>query len=490
MRLSELIHGLSVVVEPAEDPEVLGIAHDSRRVEPGDLFVALAGQIQDGRTFVEEAEARGAAAVLGSGSRPERLEGPWAGLAGDPRPHLCELASRLYAHPDRDLLTVGVTGTNGKSTVVELIASILETAGRPAARFGTLGYRFRERRWDGERTTPEATDLVRVLRSVRDLGAAATVMEVSSHALAMSRVAALRYDLALFTNLSRDHLDFHGSLEEYYRAKRTLFDQLAPGGRAVVSLEDPWGRRLAGEIEAPMTYGLGGDVRVSREVLDTDGIRVTVETPRGALEVRSALLGAFNLQNLLAAVAAAEALELDREAIVRGIAAVRPLPGRMEPVECGQPFPVYIDFAHTEAALEAALRSVRGFSGERRILVVFGCGGDRDTGKRRPMGRVAGELADIPIITSDNPRSEDPLAIIAEVESGVLDTGNDSYRVIPDRREAIRGAVRRAAAGWVLVVAGKGHETVQIVGGQRLPFSDRAEVAAALEERFGTAKSS
>lgn len=485
-----MIRGLPVMVGPSDDPEILGITHDSRRVEPGDLFVALVGQRQDGRAFAGEAEARGAAAILGPGVPPSGLSGPWVGLAEDPRPLLSELASRLFRHPDRELITVGVTGTNGKSTVTELIASILEAAGRPAARFGTLGYRFAERRWEGERTTPEATDLVRVLRRVRDLGAEAAVMEVSSHALALGRVAALGFDAAVFTNLSRDHLDFHADLEAYFQAKRGLFDQLSAGGRAVVSLADPWGRRLAGELPGALTFGPGGDVEVVESRLDTRGLEARIDTPRGTLDVRSPLLGAFNLDNVLAAVAAAEALGLAHDPVARGLASVRPLPGRLEPVDRGQPFPVFVDFAHTEAALEAALRSVRGICGERLLLVVFGCGGDRDPGKRQPMGRVAGALADLPIITSDNPRSEDPLAIIAEIEKGMRQSGNDSYRVIPDRRQAIRGAVRRADAGWAVLIAGKGHETVQIVGDAKLPFSDKAELESALEERFGTAKSS
>jgi UDP-N-acetylmuramoyl-L-alanyl-D-glutamate--2,6-diaminopimelate ligase len=378
-----------------------------------------------------------------------------------------------------------VTGTNGKSTVVHILESILNAADIPSGCMGTLGYRFKDEVYPGERTTPESADLYRTFRKMRDAGAEAVCMEVSSHGLEQGRVEGLSFDLAIFTNLSRDHFDFHHGFEDYFSAKRKLFERLKSDGWAVVNLDDPYGRRMAAGLPQVVTFGKEGDVRVLRAELDSKGIRADLATPRGSLSIQSPLLGGYNLENLLAAVAGGEALGLPVAALVQGIADRPPLSGRMEPIECGQPFPVLLDYAHTDAALEAALRSLKEFS-RRKVLLVFGCGGDRDTGKRVLMGRVAGELADFSIITSDNPRREDPLEIIASIEEGLKESGASDYRILPDRREAIRRAVGQAEAGWAILIAGKGHEEVQILGDQELPFSDRKEMRRVLEERFGS----
>ncbi len=488
MRLSELVRGLPIGGDPGADPEITGVAHDSRTAEPGDLFAALPGQRFDGRAFAAQAVARGAVAVVGPepGDAAAGASVPWL-VAADPRPLLGPLAARVYGHPDEEMILAGVTGTNGKSTVATLIAAILDAAGRPAGFLGTLGYRFGSRTYAGGHTTPEASDLFRTLRRMRDDGAAAVAMEVSSHALDMGRVAGASFDVAVFTNLTRDHLDYHHDLEEYFAAKRKLFDHLKPGGRAAVNVDDPHGRLLSAEMPDALTFGEGGDVAARDVELSTAGIRGILSTPRGELPFSSALLGRYNLSNLLAAAAAAEALALPHAAIAAAFAAQRPVPGRMEPVDRGQPFPVYVDYAHTDAALEAALRSAREMVGVDRVAVVFGCGGDRDAGKRPLMGKVAGELADLPIATSDNPRSEDPLAILAAVEKGLAASGNARYRLIPDRREAIREAIAAAEPGWAVVVAGKGHEREQQIGDKKLPFSDLEEIGKALEERFGSA---
>jgi len=488
MRLAELVRGLPIAGDPGPDPEVTGVAHDSRAVVPGDLFVALVGQRFDGRAYAAAAVSRGALAVVGPAldSAAERPAVPWL-TTDDPRAVLGPLAARAYGHPDRELVLAGVTGTNGKSTVATLMAAILEAAGRPAGFLGTLGYRFQDRFYAGGHTTPEASDLFRILRQMRDDGAAAVAMEVSSHALAMGRVAGAAFDAAVFTNLTRDHLDYHRDFADYYAAKRKLFDLLKPGRRAAVNVDDPYGRRLAGELGNALTFGEQGDVHARDTALTTEGIRGILVTPRGELPFRSPLLGRYNLSNLLAAAAAAETLELPHAAVAAGLAAQRPVPGRMEPVDRGQPFAVYVDYAHTDAALEAALRSAREVVGGGKVAVVFGCGGDRDAGKRPLMGKVAGELADLVIATSDNPRSEDPLAILAAVEEGLKASGNQRYRLIPDRREAIREALAAAGPGWAVLVAGKGHEREQIVGDKRLPFSDLEEIGKALEERFGAA---
>jgi UDP-N-acetylmuramoyl-L-alanyl-D-glutamate--2,6-diaminopimelate ligase len=517
MRFSELIAGIarraSAPGGPVLDPEVTGVTHDSRRVAPGDLYVALPGRRFDGWDFAAAAVEAGAVALAG---RPPRgplpaaaLTVPWAAL-DEPRAGLAALAARAYGHPDRELVLAGVTGTNGKTTVALLTAAMLEAAGLPAGFLGTLGYRFgnlpgqaagkrppagaatgdaaagnRSAVAGGGHTTPEASDLFRILREMRAAGARAAAMEVSSHALDMQRVAGAAFDVAVFTNLTRDHLDYHRDMESYFAAKRRLFDQLKPGARPVVNGGDPYGRRLAAELPGALTFGPGGAVRAAAVRLSRAGIAARLETPRGALDVESPLVGRYNLDNLLAAAAAAEALGLPHAAMAAGIAARLPVPGRMEPVERGQPFPVYVDYAHTDAALAAALGAVREVAGGGKVAVVFGCGGERDPGKRALMGRTAGELADLPIVTSDNPRGEDPLAIIAAVEEGVKASGNPRYRLVPDRRQAIRAALAAAGPGWAVLVAGKGHEREQVVGERKLPFSDVEEIGRALEERFG-----
>jgi len=504
--LSDLIRGLPIRGEADLHPDlatvdVTGVGHDSRRVTPGDLFVAIPGDRFDGRDFAVEAIASGAVAVLGQGEPPVGLGVPW--LAADaPRDLLGPLAARVYRRPDREMTLVGVTGTNGKSTVAMLTSSVLGVAGRPAGLIGSLVYRFGDWSERAERTTPESSDLLRLLRRMRDEGARAVAMEVSSHALALGRVRELRFDVAVFTNLSRDHLDFHGDLESYYAAKRQLFRQLeGQGATAVVCVQDRFGRRLAKELSAELrgglegaeggvgllTYGDGGDVQIRDLELSETGTRFTAVTPRGEVSVVSKLRGRFNADNLLAVVAVGEALELPWEAVTRALAEHAPIPGRMEPVDRGQPFPVYVDYSHTPAALESALLALRELAG-RKVILVFGCGGDRDPGKRQPMGRIAGELADLPILTSDNPRTEDPLAIIRTVETGLKASGNPNYRVMPDRREAIRRAVAVAGPESVVLVAGKGDEAVQRVGTREERFLDREEIERALEERCGSQK--
>jgi UDP-N-acetylmuramoyl-L-alanyl-D-glutamate--2,6-diaminopimelate ligase len=508
VRLSELVRGIAADPVPGgfspaahsavPDPEVSGVSHDSRRVAPGDLYVALAGQRHNGWDFAAAAVAAGAVAVAGAAAaRPAAGVGgsaelagvadlgvPWVALA-EPRAALAALAARLHGHPDRELVLAGVTGTNGKTTVALLIASMLDAAGLPAGFLGTIGYRFGDRRFAGGHTTPESADLVRTLREMRAAGARAAAMEVSSHALAMQRVAGVAFDVAVFTNLTRDHLDYHRDMEDYFAAKRQLFAQLKPGARAAVNAGDPYGRRLADELAATaLTFGAGGEVSARDVRLAPRGTAATLDTPRGPLAIASPLVGRYNLENLLAAAAAGEALGLSHAAMARGIAQRRPVPGRMEPVDRGQPFPVFVDYAHTDAALAAALAAVREVA-PGKVAVVFGCGGERDAGKRPLMGRVAGELADLAIVTSDNPRGEDPLAIIAAVAAGVKESGNPRCELVPDRREAIRAALAAAGPGWAVLVAGKGHEQEQIVGDRRLPFSDAEAIGQALEERYG-----
>lgn len=496
MELHRLFQDLDVRLPALEggSPDVRGVSHDSRRVHKGDLYIAIVGERFDGRAFVGEATRRGAVAVLGpspEGGRGDTaaLTVPWV-VSKDPRQLMGTLGARIYGAAHERLRTLGVTGTNGKSTIVTLLGSILDHADEPAAVLGTLGYRFGGESWAGasQRTTPEATDLHRMLAEMEDRGARAVAMEVSSHALAQGRVDGMEFDVAVFTHLTRDHLDFHGDMEHYFEAKVRLFDQLRAAGKAVVNLGDDWGRRLAERLRDRgipiLTFGEAeGEVRVLESHMSLQGIQARLTTPRGELEVESTLIGRFNLENLLAAVAAAEALELPHEDIARGIEALDCVDGRLEPVASTSPIPLLVDYAHTPGALESALRSLRALT-DRKIAVVFGCGGERDQGKRPLMGEVAGRLADLAVLTSDNPRNEDPAAILAQVEKG-LHHHRAEVLVEADRAEAIRKAVdhaadrERAGESWLVMVAGKGHETTQDLGTEIIAFDDREQLEAA-----------
>ncbi len=481
------------------DTEVTGVQHDSRRVTGGDVFVAWRGELHDGRVFARDAVARGAAAVLAFGPPPNPPTVPWLEV-DDPRARMGRVAARLYGHPERELLTVGVTGTNGKSTTCQLIGACLTRSGRSAAVVGTLGRTVHRpgagpsafeplSRAAEDRTTPESSDLFRMLRRAVDLGARSAAIEVSSHALDQGRMNGMEFDAAVFTNLTRDHLDYHSSLEAYFAAKRRLFSLLRRGGRAIVNVDDEYGRRLASELgsgDRVLRFSASGrpdaEVRVVRAELDLAGIRAGIETPAGPVALSSQLLGRFNLENLTAAVAASCALGVSAEAIRDAVAAQPPLAGRLEPVDRAQEFPVLVDYAHTDGGLRSALTAVREL-GDRRIAVVFGCGGDRDRGKRELMGRAAGLLADLAIVTDDNPRGEEPGLIHAAIVAGLDAVRGCPYEVVPDRRAAIRRAVALAAAepGWTVLIAGKGHEATQTIGDLKVPFRDRDEAESALD---------
>ena len=479
MRAETLIAGLPISMAMPGAVEVFGVSHDSRRISPGDLYVAIRGEHFDGLRFVEDALQRGAVAVLAAESSSRALGAPWM-VCPDPRSVMGHLASRVYNHPDREVVLAGVTGTNGKSTVAIVLARILSAAGLRSGEIGTLGYRFEGCEYPGERTTPEAPDLYRIMREMRQAGAGAVSMEVSSHALAQGRVEGAKYDVAIFTNLTRDHFDFHKDFETYFEAKSRLFEHLKPAGRAVINIDDSYGRRLANTLLDVLTFGSQGDVRVLASELGLSGIEAAIETPSGTVEIESPLIGSYNLDNLVAAIAGAEALRIPHPAIVDGVKGCGPLPGRMQAVSCGQDFPVFVDFAHTDAALTAALHSLRKLNAGK-LIVVFGCGGEKDVGKRILMGKAAGELADIPILTNDNPRREDPLTIIESVEAGLKSSGNQEYLIVPDRLEAIKRAVELAGSGYAILIAGKGHEETQELGEIEVPFSDREVVRAALE---------
>ncbi len=484
MTLDELIGrgpGGRVIPAPGAsgDPGATPVTAVVQRPEdagPGALFCAVRGLRADGHDFAADAVARGASAVLVE--RPLDLPVPQV-VVEDVRLAMAIAASEVRGRPSEALDVVGVTGTNGKTTSAFLLRSVLEAAGRPCGLIGTIEARIGGRVVPMAHTTPDAIELQDLFARMCDAGDRACAMEVSSHALDQRRVAGTRFAAALFTNLTRDHLDYHHDVETYYAAKRGLFARPTGEGEnppGAANLDDEYGRRLAAETGA-LGYAVEADAEVRPvEVsgLET-GIRAVIRTPRGPLEIASALRGRFNLANLTGVAAVGELLGLPHEAVAAGIAGVAGVPGRFEAVEGGQPFPVIVDYAHTPDSLDNVLRAAREIVSGGRLIVVFGCGGDRDRGKRPQMGDVARRLADVAVVTSDNPRSEDPEAIVAEILEGAA--GGPAELVVEvDRRAAIGRALRAAAAGDVVVIAGKGHEQGQERAGVVTPFDDR-EVA-------------
>jgi UDP-N-acetylmuramoyl-L-alanyl-D-glutamate--2,6-diaminopimelate ligase len=470
MTLHDLLEGVEVVAMHAP-PElsVRGVHYDSRRVLPGQLFFAMAGSKTDGLRYVQQAMQRGAAAVA-SGTPPLGAGVPWIHVAA-PRRALAQAAGNFYAHPSRQVEVTGITGTNGKTTTSFLLYAIL-AAGNTVGLFGTIEYRLGARRLAAPNTTPESLDLQAMLADLRESGGTHAVMEVSSHALALDRVYGTRFRVAVFTNLTRDHLDYHRSMEAYFAAKRRLFDgSLGEMPRwSVLNADDPYSSMLADCGPRVLWYGLDSpraEVREAGSMVHPS----MIHTPAGNIANRSKLVGRTNSYNRLAAVAAAVALGVPNIAIEEGLEALTAVPGRFESVDAGQPFRIIVDYAHTDDALRNVLSTARGLN-PRRIITVFGCGGDRDRKKRPLMGEAAARGSDLVIVTSDNPRSEDPLAIIEEILPGVRQTGT-AFAVEPDRAAAIALAIREAQPGDLVLVAGKGHETYQIIGSNTISFDDR-----------------
>ena len=453
---------------------VTDVAFDSREASPGALFFCVPGLQVDGHTFAAAAVEAGAAALIVE--RWLGVDAPQA-LVPSVRRAMGPLSAVAFGRPASAMATVGITGTNGKTTVSYLLASIFRAAGWTPGVVGTTGAAVGDEAVALARTTPEAPDLHRLLAQMRDRGVGGAALEVSSHALAQSRVDGVVFDVAVFTNLSQDHLDFHETMEAYFAAKARLFTP-EHAVRAVVNVDDPAGARLAEGASIPTdTFGTGvaAGLRAQDVVVSRDGIRFAVD----GLQVRSRLRGAFNVENVLAAMAAARVLGIKDAAIERGVAALGEVPGRMEPIEAGQDFLVVVDYAHTPDSIRSVLRASRPLTSGRLILV-FGCGGDRDRAKRSPMGAAATANADLSVITTDNPRSEDPLKIIAEIEPGAAQ-GGGAWMVEPDRRAAIRLALREAAPGDVVILAGKGHEPMQEFREETVPFDDRVVAREELE---------
>jgi len=483
MTLRELIPGLNARSVTGDlDTEILGLAYDSRKVTPGHLFFAIRGTRLDGNRFMPRAIAKGAVAVVSALDPVQSVAMPWIQVV-DERAAMATIAGNFYGHPTKDLHLIGVTGTNGKTTTTYIVESILKAAGKPTAVLGTIEYRGPGFEFVAERTTPEAPDLETVFRQVVDAGWRHAVMEVSSHAIEMKRVAGLHFEIAVFTNLSRDHLDFHGNMESYFRVKRRLFEGLT-GVRPrvmVLNADDPRYEDLRSIDPARViSYGMevAADIYPVRHQFGWEATDAMFRTPIGELTVRTHLMGRANLFNIAAAIGVGVALDIPSDVITRGISELRQVPGRFELVSAGQPYRVIVDYAHTHDALEKVLKSAREIT-PGRLIVVFGCGGERDRTKRPLMGKVADRESDFAIVTSDNPRSEDPMAIIREIEEGM--TGMN-HRIEVDRRSAIRLALAEAKEGDTVLVAGKGHETYQTIGTTVHPFDDRVVAKELLHE--------
>jgi UDP-N-acetylmuramoyl-L-alanyl-D-glutamate--2,6-diaminopimelate ligase len=489
MKLSRLLEALGHQVTQASTvgpDDVRGLSCDSRQVVAGDLFIALKGLKSSGADFAAQAIERGAMAVVSDQPAAGQAIVPWITVE-DARVAMAVLADEFYEHPSTSLSVVAITGTNGKTTTAYLLRALFEAARMKSGLLGTVTYMVGDEEIPASRTTPEAPDVQRMLRLMVDRGCAACVMEVSSHALALKRVDGTRFAAGVFTNLTRDHLDYHGDMESYFAAKRRLFEMLPSGAPAIINLDDPRGETLARTVSAPITYAIGrtADVTPGPLALTWEGLRFDVRTPRGQVRVRSPLVGRPNVSNILAAVATAIALDLPIGAIEKGLTELEGVPGRFQLVSGPRDnIAVVVDYAHTDDALKNLLETARPLA-QSRVITVFGCGGDRDRTKRPLMGVVASRLSDVLVITSDNPRSEDPNRIIDEIKLGIQTSDREagSFFTILDRADAIEQAIKMAEPGDLVLLVGKGHEKTQVIGNREMPFDDVEIARTALDRR-------
>lgn len=489
MTVREVLSGVrvsSAITQDLADAVITGLEYDSRKVRSGFLFFAFPGAKADGRLFAAQALEHGASAVVSELEPLQGFEGPWIQVEHG-RKALALAAKRFYDAPDEQIGVTGITGTNGKTTTCYLIDSVLRAAGRTTALVGTIEYRLAGRTMPAPNTTPESLDLFRLFRELADSGGQNATMEVSSHALALGRAYGIRFHTAVFTNLTRDHLDFHGTMDAYFEAKRLLFNPQHgdPPRFSVLNADDAYSHRIQpSERPVKLWYGFGENAqyRASGLSFSFDGLRFTLSAQGKEFEIASALVGRHNVYNILAAICTGVTYDIDMATITEGIAECRSVPGRFERVDLGQPFLVVVDYAHTDDALRNLISVARGLN-PNRVITLFGCGGDRDRTKRPLMGMAAAENSDFVVLTSDNPRSEDPLDIINDALVGLrrLDT---PHVVEPDRAKAIRLAITEARSGDIVLIAGKGHEPYQILKDQTIHFDDR-EVAAGVLQGFG-----
>jgi len=487
MTLEEILEGVRLRRGLGEDlrkMQVTGLEYDSRRVGPGFLFFAFAGARADGREFAQSAIERGAAAVASELPAPPGFQGTWIEVEHG-RQALALASRNFYGKPDQRLGLTGITGTNGKTTTAFLIDAVLQSAGKTTAMLGTIEYRLAGEVRTAVNTTPESLDLYRIFHTLEQAGGSHVTMEVSSHALALGRVYGITFHTAVFTNLTRDHLDFHETMDNYFAAKQLLF---APEGAAavaprwaVINSDDPYGRKIQppqGTQVLRYGFGEGVDLKASALEMNFEGLRLTVEHGREKVKLASALVGKINAYNILAACGAALSYGFDWQTITRGIAECRRVPGRFESIEAGQPFMVVVDYAHTDDALRNVIAVARELR-PKQVITLFGCGGDRDRTKRPLMGMAAGEASDFVVLTSDNPRSEDPLGIMNDALVG-LRRFDTPHLVEPDREKAIQAALEAAKPGDIVILAGKGHEPYQVLKDRVIHFDDREVARAAL----------
>lgn len=504
MQIQAVIKDIDIIqVSGILSGEVSAICYDSRNCEKDSLFVAVSGLKLDGHAYIEEAVDRGAKFIV-----HEKDYAPTPGVTSirvpNSRAILGVLGKNFYSDPSSRLCLIGVTGTNGKTTVTYLLEAILKAAGFSVGVLGTVNYRFNDKVMSAPHTTPESYELHSILRVMVDKGVTHVVMEVSSHAVDLRRVDECSFDMGIFTNLSQDHLDYHETLENYFQAKKRFFAEIIPAGkkkyayRMIINGDDLWGQRIVGEVGSKLPYRTFGienkcDMTADGYTFSLEGTRAEINAGGNRFAIFSPLIGKFNLYNILASVTAASALAIPERSIITGVENLKNVPGRLEKVSApGEPV-VFVDYAHTEDAMQRVLQNLSPFK-KGRIITVFGCGGDRDRGKRPLMGKAATTWSDLAILTSDNPRTEDPLSIIGEIEKGMggnstrkllpgelkKNANEKGYVVIPDRREAIETAVTLADISDIILIAGKGHENYQIIGEKRIPFDDRNVAREAL----------
>ena len=475
MKLREVLEGVpNSVIEGQLDVDISGITHDSRKVQSGNVFVAVQGEKMDGFAFIEEALQNGAQAVLSKRKKPDLFPKTWIQVLDD-REALGLCSANFYGHPSRKLKIVGITGTKGKTTISYILEEILKKANQVPGVIGTIAYRGPNINISAKHTTPEASDLQKMLRQMVDGGATHCIMEVSSHALELKRVTGVEFDVVVFTNLSGEHMDYHQNMDSYFEAKKKLFHVGRNNRTAVINTDDDWGKKLISNISMEfLSVGLFPPAMVCAEKFefDTNGTWFTAKFPSGTITLFSHLLGKPNLYNTLSSLAVSLALNIPTDAIREGLAALQGVPGRFEKIQNSLGIHIYIDYAHTDDALKNLLETAQNLAREK-IILVFGAGGDRDKTKRPRMGAIAGKLADLTILTSDNPRTESPSAIISDIEQGIRTTGPKKYLILPDRKEAIKKAFSLARKDDMILVAGKGHENYQILGNKIIPFSDK-----------------
>ncbi len=486
MKIKDLLQDIPTVhFSGKQDAEIRGIAYSSQDVESGYLFAALRGENKDGFHFIPEAISKGATTILSEKTMPSEFDINWIQVQ-DARKSLALCSANYYHHPSHQLKVIGITGTKGKTTTSYLLEAILKSANFLPGVIGTISYRGPGLNITATRTTPEAPDLQKLLKNMVEQASTHCVMEVSSHSLELDRVTGIDFDVAVFANLSGEHLDYHQTMERYFEAKKKLF--FLPTQKktmAVINTDDSWGKKLLDALHmGAITYGLepGAMIRAEKYSLSEKGINLVVKYPAGQMQISSFLLGRPNLYNILAAVSSALVLKVPEPEIAAGIASLPGVPGRFERIQNSSGLNIFVDYAHNDDALRQLLETAKELA-QKKTILVFGAGGDRDKSKRSRMGEVAGRLADYSIITSDNPRSEDPLVIIAEVERGMKKSGNEQYEVIPDRKDAIARALDMGQPGDYILVAGKGHEDYQIIKDRIIHFNDAEVIRELLEKR-------